>query len=258
MLRRIAAAVAGLAVMLPATVSPARADEEEPSGSYYELTGSLLKSLLAKSEGGFSPEEIADLTLEAISAINGVKTNLLGRVDALAVSDIKADAQYAVNNTQFLQHPPYDSLYTQHLAQAVGRADTKLDVFTADGSLDTIGKALITEYTGFLDGEVKTGLAPSYAAYKAALSHIITTTLIHCDESIEAKVGVITYTCTFNGKTEGGYQRATFDGSWEHSYDDATWLPDALPRAVIEDSVMEGTSVDLAKQALKQLEEAGH
>jgi hypothetical protein len=261
MKRKIAAALAGLAVLLPTTGSPAWADNpEDPptdTGGYYDIVTTLLGSVLDKSPGGFTADEIASLVLQTVSAVNGVKVDLLARVNALAVADVKAGAEYTVNNVQFLKLKATAAGYVNTVAGHIATANTRLDVFSAgeDAALDTVGKALITEYGAFLNAEVKVGLAPSYSDYRAALNHILAKTHVHCSESTLPKTDIVTYACSFNGTTQTAYE--TNAGGGMHSYDNRTWMPGPIPRDKVEAYVLRGTSVDLAQRALDELNAHG-
>jgi hypothetical protein len=259
--RRIVAAVAGLAVLLPAAGSPAWADNpEDPApdtGGYFEIAMTLLSSALEKSSGGFTPDEIATLMLETVSAVNGVKVDLLGRVNSLAVADVRAGVEYTVNNVQFVKLRSTAGGYVNTVAGHIATANTRLDVFSPgeDAALDTVGRALITEYNAFLNAEIKVGLTPSYGDYKAALNHILATTHAHCAETTLPKTDIVMYSCSFNNTTYAGYE--TNAGGGMYSYDSKNWMPGTIPRDKVEAYVLRGTSVDLARRALDDLNAHG-
>ncbi|GAA4697732.1 hypothetical protein [Phytohabitans rumicis] len=262
-LRLILAAVLGVAVVLPATARPASADQD-----YGRVTIDLLRSLLDKGgDGRLSPDEVASLVLEAIGAITDVKVDLLARLDAQAVADLRAKTATATTSVNYLRYPHTAATYLGIVNPAAHQAKEYLALVESDAAKDAVGRAMITLYSALLVAEAKTGvLNPNtrYADYRAALEELRRQLEPHCEESLPGEhPNFYAYSCTFNGRTVAGYQRLRADGQWEYTHvGDGSpanvWLPGEYDREIIAGQTMDGTADELAEKALLELAARGY
>lgn len=262
-LRLILAAVLGMAVILPATARPASADQD-----YSRVTIELLRSLLDKgADGRLTPDEVANLVLEAIGAITDVKVDLLARLDAQAVADLRAKTATATTSVNYLRYPHTAATYLGIVNPAAHQAKEYLGLVESDAAKDAVGRAMITLYSALLVAEAKTGIlnpAVRYADYRAALEELRRQLEPDCDASLPGHLpNTEVYDCTFNGKTVTGYQRYRADGRLEHSVVGPglpanVWLEGGFDREVIAGLVMDGTADELAEKALLELAARGY
>jgi hypothetical protein len=262
-------AAVGAILLVPVTTQPARADgcpdyqvcpPQDPDwDQYIKLGVGLLASIRDKAQGGFDAVEIAQVMLELEDALLGVKIDLFEHVDALALADVRAGAKFAVDNSMMLDFPQTQGNYVSQVAAAAANSYERLTAFSSDAARDTVARVMITEYSALISGQIRIGyLLPSYGPYRQALLHIIENVTPHCDESIDPKLGSISYNCSFNGNTLTGTQRIGINGDWEYTYGAGLWFPGTLKREVIASLIMEGTAQDLAKRTLEELALGGH
>lgn len=268
-LRLFAAAAIGASLLAPGPVRPAWADgcpdyeicapSKGPNWQqYYDLVVDFLAGLMSKAKDGLDPVEIAEMLLELKDKLLGVKTDLFERVNALAAADIQADLKFTVDNPKMLDRPQTQGYYVGRVASAAANSYEKLTVFSSDAARDTIARAMMTEYDALITGEIKVGYDPSYGPQRQALQHIIENVKPQCNESIDPKLGWVSYICTFNGNTLIGTQRMGLDGAWERTYDGSHWLRGTVDYNLVATTIMTGTAQDLAKQALEKLNQGGH
>jgi hypothetical protein len=262
-LRLILAAVLGVAVVLPTTARPASADQD-----YGRVTIDLLRSLLDKGgDGRLTPDEVASLVLETIDAITDVKVDLLARLDAQAVADLRAKTATATTSVHYLRYPHTAATYLGIVNPAAHQAKEYLGLVDSDAAKDAVGRALITLYSALLVAEAKTGiLNPNtrYADYRAALEELRRQLEPDCEATQPGQYPTIeVYDCTFNGRTVTGYQRYRADGTMEYSIvgnglPSNVWLEGGFDREIIAGLVMNGTADELAEKALLELAARGY
>lgn len=254
---RLVAAVLGMVLFSQAAVQPAKADANWDS--YVDMGIELLISFIDKAENGIDDIELLQLTQELRAALSGVKADLYAHVDELAVADIKAQVRYTINNVGMLNVASLRGSYVNSVAIAAANAREKLAVFGADANRDTVARAMIAEYQTLLVGQARVGMPPAYAEYKEALAHAIASMQPRCSEFLDPKLGSITHSCDWNGRTVTGIQRMGTAGYAEVSYDGGvTWSRNTLDRGYINTKVMEQTAQELARRALLELIEGGH
>lgn len=262
-LRLIVAAVLGVAVMLPATARPASADQD-----YERITIVLLGSLLDKGgDGRLTPDEVASLVLETIDAITDVKVDLLARLDAQAVADLRAKTATATSSVHYLRYPHTAATYLGLVNPAAHQAKEYLGIVDSDAAKDAVGRALITLYSALLVAEAKTGVlnqTTRYADYRGALEELRRRLEPQCRTTVPGHHPTTEYyDCTFNGRTVTGAQRYRADGTMEHSIvgnglPANVWLEGGFDREIIAGLVMNGTADELAEKALLELAARGY
>ncbi|MCW6007126.1 hypothetical protein K1W54_21460 [Micromonospora sp. CPCC 205371] len=263
-LRLIVAAVLGLAVMLPATARPASAEQD-----YGRITIDLLRSLLDKGgDGRLTPDEVASLVLETIDAITDVKVDLLARLDAQAVADLRAKTATATSSVHYLRYPHTAATYLGIVNPAAHQAKEYLAIVDSDAAKDAVGRALITLYSALLVAEAKTGVfnpTTRYADYRGALEELRRQLEPECREHVPGQMypNTVYYDCTFNGRTVTGMKRPKAGGGWEYSVigngsPPNVWLDGEYDREVIAGLVMDGTADELAEKALLELAARGY
>lgn len=262
-LRLIVAAVLAVAVMLPATARPASADQD-----YGRITIDLLRSLLDKGgDGRLTPDEVASLVLEAIGAITDVQVDLLARLDAQAVADLRAKTATATTSVNYLRYPHTAATYLGIVNPAAHQAKEYLGVVGSDAAKDAVGRAMITLYSALLVAEAKTGvLNPNtrYADYRGALEELRRQLEPVCRETLPGMYpNTVYYDCTFNGRTVSASKRPKAGGGWEHSVNGDgfplnVWLDGEYDREIIAGLVMDGTADELAEKALLELASRGY
>jgi hypothetical protein len=256
LLRRIAAAAVGLAVILPVTTQPARADVND---AYGDIAIDVIVNLFDKlSDGRLSTEEIAQLVLQTINAVNGVKIDVVSRLDAQLVNDLKGEMQFATTSVHYL-NTPYAGLYTVRVNGAAHLAKAHVDTVSADRDLDAVGRAMMTLYTLLEIGEAKLGLLQPtrFADYRQGLENLVQKMEPHCSEGALPSVNGYWRTCTFNGTTVRVDQSYGPDGA-KISVNGGPWVLGLLDRGVIDEMVMSDTAEKLAKDALEQLRQRGY
>jgi hypothetical protein len=263
---RIVAAVLGVAVILPATARPASA---EPDYQYGRVTIDLLRSLLDKGgDGRITPDEIATLVLEAIGAISDVQVDLLARLDAQTVAELRAMTSTATTSVNYLRYPHTAAVYLGIVNPAAHQAKEDLGLVGSDAAKDAVGRALITLYSALLVAEAKTGIlnpTTRYADYRGALEELRRQVEPHCAAVPPGQYpNLDVYSCTFNGRTVRGVQRTRADGQTEYALDlgdgspTNAWLLGTLDREIIAGLVMDGTADELAEKALLELAARGY
>ena len=257
LLRGIAAAAIGLAVILPATTTPARA---EVNDAYTDIGIDVLIGLFDKmSDGSLSPTEIAELVQLTINAVNGVKVDVVARLDAQLVNELRAKVQFATTSVYYLNTPAFAGYYTVQVNLAAHQAKAHVDTVSADRDLDAVGRAMITLYSILEVGEARQGLLqPSrFADYRQGLENLIQKMTPHCNFGGLPNADLYWSTCTFDGKTVRGDQRHGPNGT-EVSVDGGPWVPGVLDQGAIAELVMADTAEKLAKDVLEQLRQRGY
>lgn len=104
----------------------------------------MLGALLVAAEDGITPGEVLALVQLLKGAINGIKVDVVERLDAEVVSTLEAKTQYAVSNVFFLEHPLpfYAAIYNNSVAEGayLARSHIANNVITADGDLDAVAR----------------------------------------------------------------------------------------------------------------------
>ncbi|GAA0912679.1 hypothetical protein [Virgisporangium aurantiacum] len=256
--RGIAAAVACVALTLGAAPPPAQAATPD---QYADITFDVLGALLVAAEDGITPGEILALVQLLKGAINGIKVDVVERLDAEVVATLEAKTQYAVSNVFFLEHPLpfYAAIYNNSVSEGAYLARSYLanNVITADGDLDAVGKAMMTLFTTYEVGLAKANAPVAqrnqvFADYRQGLESLIAKMNPHCEEYIEAKVGTVLYNCTYDGVTV----RSKFDMDG-FSINGGPPIPGGYNPKLVEDFLMASTAKRLAQDALEQLRQRG-
>jgi hypothetical protein len=258
LLRGIAAGVIGLAVVMPVTALPAHATD--PNDAYVDITIDVLASLFDKLPGGLSASETVDLVRETINAINGVKVDVVSRLDAQIVNELRGKVQFAVTSVHYLNHPSFTGLYTIQINTAAHQAKAHIDTVSSDRDLDAVGRAMMTLFALLEVGEAKQGLLnPSvrFADYRAGLENLINKMAPHCSQGAVPQTSYYWKECTFNGRTTHVAQRHGLHGN-EISVDGGPWVPGVLGNVNAAEMVMSTTAEKLAKDVLEQLRQRGY
>jgi hypothetical protein len=257
-LRVLAAAAVGLAVTLPAA-PPADAADNDP---YTAIAVDVLIGLLnATADGSLSPAEIAQLVQATINAVNGVKGDVVSRLDAQLVNELRAKVQAATTSVHYLNHPVLASIYLGQVNQAAHSAKSHVDTVSSDRDLDAVGRAMITLFSALEVTEAKLGLlqpTTRFADYREGLQNLINKMAPGCSTYFDPGFPMLgRRECTFNGKTVRAVQMLR-EGGPHVSIDGGPWTPGNLDTAHVEDLVMADTAEALAKNALEQLRLRGY
>ena len=94
--RLLIAAVAAIAVVVPGTIQPARADTTDEINTYLDIANkavTLVKSILG---GGASDAAIRSAVQQIVAAVESAKTQIIAHVDALAAAEVQACVRHHV------------------------------------------------------------------------------------------------------------------------------------------------------------------
>jgi len=256
MLRKVAAAVVGVAVVLPASTQPARAQDND---AYIDVAIEVLSSLLDKAaDGGVSPSEVLLLVQELKGAIDGVKVDVVARLDAQVVTEVRARTDAAVAKVHFLNNRFTAGPYAVQVAEAAYLARSYVDLVNADRDLDGVGRAMMTLFTisGVAEeklGSVEEDRRRHFANYRQGLERLISRMAPQCHLGAQPRVDHYWYTCTFNGRTV----RADQIGG-QVSIDGQPPIAGPINHQLVQDLVMWDTAERLAKDALEEMRRRGY
>jgi hypothetical protein len=233
LVRVIAAATAGLALTLGVAATPAQAAGID---EYSEVGVDILKSLLSKLEDGqISPAEAIELVQQLTGALAGVKVDVVSRLDAQLVAELKAYANTATTKAGFLNNPFYAAVYAYDVAKGANRAVEYIDVVSSDGDLDTVGRAMVILFTATAVAEEKVGTNAAQrriglAEYRAGLEKLVAKMAPRCSPTSPDGPAPVVWACTYDGRTAI-----------------------AEDREIAEQRVMADTAEKVAKDALEEL-----
>jgi len=260
--RAIAAAVLGCVVALPSTAAPARAEEPSPDvwAQYWEFAVDFLGSLLDKlSDGTLSPAEVYELVNQVIGAVDGVKVDLVSRLDTELVNELRGKAEAATTSVHYLRYQQTAPVYLGIVNPAAHSAKSHVDTVSTDGDLNSVGFSMITLFPLLEATEVKLGVfepRTRLAVYRQGLENLVRKMQPHCSENAQPNPGIYTYTCGFDGKTVQGVQYTS--GNPTYRINGGPEIPGTLDRDVIKGMTMAGTSRELAERALAELARRGY
>ena len=251
--RGIAAVTAGLALTLGAAAPPAQA--ADATEEYADLAINVLGAVLNAAEDRvFTPGEILAIVNLLRGSLDGVKVDVVTRLNSELIADLKGLTNYAVINAPLLQDFFYARLYTNEVSKGAYRAKAILDdnVVTADKDVDAVGRALITLFTTFEVGLAKTGQSAEFRnavfnEYRKGLETLIAKMVPRCDAYAD-RVGLYHIDCTYAGTT----RRAVRDLVNEWTLDGVP-LPGTISQRFVENAVMADTARPLAQEALELL-----
>ena len=240
LLRAVVAVTAGLALMLGAAPPPAQAADVD---DYADVTLDVLGALLVAAEDGISPGEIIALVQLLRGAVDGVKVDVVDRLDSQVVVELRAKVDSTLAKTYLLDSPfPWDtSIFNNstHDAAYLARRYVLDDVLTADKDVDAVGRAMMTLFTAYEVGLAKAGVAKPardriFAEYRQGLERLIAKMVPRCSVTGTEEPFSAQHVCTYNGKTVRG-------------------VPGNDDRALVENQLMADTARKLAQDALEQL-----
>jgi len=257
LVRGIAAVTAGMALMLGVAAAPAQAED---GPNYEDVTLDVLRAALSAADDGvLSPAELVELVQVLKSALAGVQTDVVARLDAQAVAALKAKTLYAVTNVFFLNDPFHAAIYNSDVSNGAFLAQSYIseNVVTADKDVDAVGKAMMTLYTAYNVGleKVNTSAADRgrvLTVYHGALEGLIAKMAPHCNEYVD-RVGNYHIDCSYADKTVHATQDLfgwTIDGK--------PAPPGGVDQSVVGNLVMADTAKKLAQDALEELKKHGH
>lgn len=256
LLRGLASAAAALAVAVPVTAQPARADE---GGSYYEFIKVLGGLLDSGSDGdGITPAEFREFAQQIIAAMAGVKDDLLARIDSHVSAEMRSKARTAITSVHYLNNPALAGQYTLYVNDAAHKAAEHLEEVSGDASLDAVGRAAVTLWSTLEVAESRMGVLnrERMVEYRGVLERVIAKIEVHCGETMSPDATIL-YQCEFNDVTRSGRERIR-NGQWENSADGGPWNPGRLDRTDIYTFVKSSTAEKLAEDALADLTRRGY
>lgn len=257
LVRGIAAVTAGMALILGAAAAPAQAED---GPNYEDVTVDLLRAALSAADDGvLTPEELINLVLVLKNGLAGVKTDVVARLDAQVVAELRAKMDFAATRTFYLDLPLYAPIYNSSVGEGASLAKSYIEgnVVTADKDVDAVGRAMMALFTAEDVGLEKVN-APAagrdsvLASYHQALEGLIAKMVPRCDEYGD-RVGNYHIDCSYANKTVHATQDLfgwTIDGK--------PAPPGAVDQSVVGNLVMADTAKKLAQDALAELKKHGH
>jgi hypothetical protein len=79
-----------------------------------------------------------------IGAVNGVKDDLVSRLDSQIGAELKGKARTAVTSVSYLRNPVTAGSYTLYVNDAAHVAVEYLEVVGGDAAIDTVGRSMVT------------------------------------------------------------------------------------------------------------------
>ena len=104
LLRGVAVMALGLALAVPGTVTPARA-EDGGNVNYSKFFEILVDAFKKGSDGSYSPAESIEMVQSIIDAVNGVKGDVLSGLDGKVSAQIYSQLQAAITKVPNLRVP---------------------------------------------------------------------------------------------------------------------------------------------------------
>lgn len=256
LVRGIAAVAVAVAMILGVAAPPARAADDDIKG-YTDIAVGILSSLISKLEDkNMGPAEVLDLIRELSGAVDGVKVDVVSRLDAEVVARLQGQVDAALSKVDLLSNPFFAAVATNDAINTAREARRMINVVSADNDVDAVGRAMITAYTIVIVGRERLGATEAsrkqtIADYQQALLELIGRMAPRCTPTADGKVGTYYYTCEYNGKTvrgELGVGGCRIDGEP---------LTLGCTSTIVEEQVrhrvMEGTAARLANAALFQI-----
>ncbi|WP_213450639.1 hypothetical protein [Rhizomonospora bruguierae] len=184
-LRGLAACALALSVALLGAPAPARADDG--TVSVQKVGDTVLRLLRLYSDGGLSPDEIAELVSQVIGAVRGAQSEVITHMDAIAAAPWLGAARHHILEFQDIEVFENPALW--NWTQAVsGDADTAFSVFEAVSDRKTannLGYAIHTLYPIALTARTKAGFGTTQMKenYRQALTAIVNKLMPVCTSS---------------------------------------------------------------------------
>ncbi|WP_308718544.1 hypothetical protein [Phytohabitans maris] len=262
LLRAVVAAILGCAVTVSATAAPARAEEPPADvwAQYWDAAVDLLGSLLDKfSDGVLTPAEIYELVNQVIGAVNGVKADLLARLDNGLVNELRSKAEAAATSVHYLRYDATAAVLLGIVLPAAHSAKSHIDTVSSDGDLNAVGYSMITLYPLLETTEARLKVfdpRTRLVDYRQGLDHLVERMQPHCTETAQPNPGRYTYTCQFDGKTVQGIQYTS--GNPTYTINGGPEIPGTLDHGLVRQLTMAGTARELAEKALQVLALRGY
>jgi hypothetical protein len=200
---RGAAAVAlSLAVLLPASVQPAQADDTRPgSARLVAFAQAILELLAIRIPGGVDLAEISSLLIETTSEINEAKDEIIANSEGWHTAEALAIMDRTLAESWMMRYPSESTkiFYASRALHGASLAGRDIEVAQTQPALDALGHALIVGYS--VGGAAATSLRwPSFnddmRAYKGYLNLLRTKMKPECSLSLKSTIPMNqTYSC---------------------------------------------------------------
>ncbi|MEE6256997.1 hypothetical protein [Plantactinospora sonchi] len=182
--RGLAAAAVALAVILPGTVQPARANPDGTNSSLIEFVDLAVDLMGRIGGGGLTPEAVIGMTQDIINALDQAESAVIAHIDGIAAADLRGDARHHVLEFADINNFEVDTLedWAQSVSGAASDAYEYLDAVADPRAVDDIGYAAITLYTLAAVARVRAGFGTTRLMqdYRGALQEIITRLAPRC------------------------------------------------------------------------------
>ncbi|MGW0506206.1 hypothetical protein [Micromonospora sp. NPDC003241] len=262
LLHGVVAVSLGLGTALPAAPAAAGPPPARAQVAADTNYGAIIDILLAAAEMGqdgvYTPLEISRLIQQMIGAVNGAKVDLLTRLNSEVTNDIRARTEAAVTKVELLRVPwaAGPAINSTHDAAYVAKNHLRT-VHEDDNALDAVGRAMIVLFTQLeaaylmVDAEDGTNLAAAQRPYfRQGLEYLIQEMTPHCPPSGNPNSGLITYSCSFAGKT---VTAEYYPLTRQYRIDGGPLTDGSFPAAAVAEVLMRDTALPLAQRTLDLL-----